>query len=359
MTGYPYWQLTKSHEFHQNSSTILMFPGYICTRKGADYVEDIVRYLNDNFSHFKLKLVGFLAYSKWKTIFRNLERKYPENFAFLEGRVDFGSPEWRALATNVAFAIFPSHEEGLAGCALDVMNLGIPLIHSSKSGIEYQHELLHEVDFENDYWREGLTRIIQGGRSLWKDISDKQRKAAFHLQPRYSAVGRSLGRIANGRIWPNIDTSLFPELAKGLSFVNNPKLPYEYRITANQSPEIQYRYLNMELESKETLLIAALLLEKYTRFDSINLANLGQDNLCLVRNIHEKAATRSRDHIELMIKEYVPTSSWPTDAIFYLRIRETIITFFSKKIYQTKRGIKILRQKMGIEINRLITRLDQ
>jgi hypothetical protein len=354
ITGYPYWQEISRSPASNRSRTILMYLGYICTRKGADYIEDIVTFLSEEFPDFNLKLVGFFAYSIWREEIMELLVRFPNNFQFVEGKVQYGSEQWRNLAEGTAFALFPSHEEGLAGCALDVINLGIPLIHSSKSGLEYQSNFLPAVDFENDNWREGLSRIIIGGAQVWKEIAKNQKLASFHLRPKYSAVSRALGRLIHGQIWPNVDITLWPKDKEELGFMSNSSRLFEYQVSQSQNTELQLKYIGNDLNSSEGLLMATMMIEKYTNFNSVQIPTCQNLQLSLSRlTPNQLTFPNSNAKIVIQTREYLPAAAWPTKSVRYLIVRESILTVVAQVTYQFKRYLNIFKLKISYEREKL------
>lgn len=358
ITGYPYWQLTNRKISFKGCRTILIFLGYICTRKGADYVEALIVFVERNFPEFKVRLVGFVAYSKWNLKFTELQSRHPKHFEFIECRIQYGSNAWYNLANDVAFAIFPSHEEGLAGCAMDTMNLGVPLVHTSKTGIEFQHEILTQVNFEEDKWEEGIAQIIRGGEALWQSIAVAQREASFHLQPNYSGICKSLERIPMGRIWPNVDLSVLPGLDDDISFLSDSGIPYDYQVGSCVNPDIQFKYLGDELSLRNKLLAATMLIEKYTKYDSIQIDSKDNIDLGIVRIGRDiSCSDKDKKSINLFVREYIPAANWPTGAITYLLVRESIITFFAKTRYKFLRFVARVKQKARIEVLKVKRRL--
>lgn len=356
VTAYPYWQKVVLHQIRSESSKILMFPGYLCTRKGMDYVESIVEFLRDHYPGFKLKLVGFVAYSDWSSRISDLCRRFPENIEFLETRIQYGSKEWLQLASDTAFAIFPSHEEGLAGCAMDIINLGIPLIHSSKVGIEYQHSTLIDVDFERDDWQKGISRIIEGGAPLWNEISQAQNRAAFHLDPKQSGIGRALERISHNYLWPKTDLGFYETLAPELHFLGKPKGEFSYRFSNRFNTEIDIGSIGKKFDLVDSALLLITILEKYTKFDSASMKIDEGSQLSIDRyKLEEKKNTAK---LELFVREYLPSGfdKLPSKKwLVYLFSREYLCSFIYISRYKLKRLLNITRIKIRVEKAKLFS----
>jgi hypothetical protein len=354
VSGYPYWQQTEKYKSYNLKNKILFFPGYICTRKGIDYLEEIIEFISASHPNYSLRVVGFLGYSDWRTKIVELCLKFPKNIEFVEKKITYGSDDWKELARNVAFAIFPSHEEGLAGCALDVINLGVPLVHSSKVGIEYHHEALTSVDFELDDWQRGLDVIIRGGPSLWSEISANQRDLSFHINQRYSGIGRAINRLPLGNIWPNVDLRNETQIWDALPFLMRLDQKFDYSLENSSQANIEVDYLGDPLNLTNQTMLSVMLLEKYSNFKSILVRSSVRSDLGIVRvdSDLETLGDFSSPNV-ISVREYLPANPrFVFKRLFWLKTREQYFSALQKITYWFKRLYKRALFKARLELNR-------
>lgn len=303
--GWNYWDDFYSGFNDSLGNDILVFMGAICNRKGVGKLKEIVEYLAATHPEFRVKLVGFTSNKSWQLYLGELESKFPGNFYWLHERIEYGSLNWFELRRNVSFAIFPSFEEGLAGCAMDVINLGVPLIHTSKTGIEISHRSLLEFDFEHNQWRDALNKLIYGGPKLWQEIFEAQSSAAFFQNPSNDSISEAVQRSRNQDMWPALEFLGFGgDLSIDLaSFGSDNLKKYSVRKTGSTSAEIHLNYSGVrELSYLSKLRMAVFILEKYNNFNSVCFSKLDQE--IEFELIRLKPRTQEKKQIRLYVPDY-------------------------------------------------------
>ena len=203
--GWKYWDNYLNTYESQGRTRILMFLGSICVRKGVYFIEEIVNLLVGKYPDFSLNLVGFVNNKDLEIWLTSLQSRFPLHFEWTNKRIMYGEGDWLKMRKNTAFALFPSWEEGLAGCALDVINLGIPVIHSDRTGLEAAHDFIADLDFFHDGWVDKIAKLISLGQSTWVEIHQNQKRVAFYQDLENDQLSRVLGRLKSGGLWPKVD----------------------------------------------------------------------------------------------------------------------------------------------------------
>jgi len=354
--GWKYWDNFYPSVNEDIGNDILVFMGSISNRKGVGVLEKIVQHLVESHPEFRLKLVGFTSNKAWKSHLRNLESRYSQNFHWVQERIEYGSDGWLDLRRKVSFAIFPSFEEGLAGCAMDVINLGVPLIHSSKTGIEIAHRLLLDFDFENDNWRAALSNLICGGQELWTEIFNAQSSAAFFQNPSNTSIHDAVQRSKTNDMWPALDFSEDFSFVQDFSFEianfgsNNGK-KYSVRKVSSPDSEIQLHFSgNNEINLLEKLEMATFVLEKYNNFNSVCFFGPEQE----FELVRLKPVGPQTIRINLYIPEYRNYYLDNGGKVENLYMLERLTDYWVATKYPTLRFIKIVYFKVRVEIQRLI-----
>lgn len=352
--GWNYWDDFYSIFNDSLGNDILVFMGAICNRKGVGKLEQIIEYLAETHPEFRLKLVGFTSNESWRHYIEELESQFPSNFCWLRERIEYGSHNWSELRRGVSFSIFPSFEEGLAGCAMDVINLGVPLIHTSKTGIEISHRSLLDFDFEKDQWRDALTKVITGGPKLWKEIFEAQSNAAFFQNPSNDSICEAVQRSKNEDMWPALEFLGFGgEFSLDLAgFGSNNLKKYSVRKTASASAEIHLSYSGIrELSNLSKLRMAVFVLEKYNDFNSVCFSILDQG--VEFELIRLKPKTQKKKQINLYIPDYTNLYLDGGGNLRTLYRLEIIIDYWVAVKYWFVRANRIIFLKIRHEIQRV------
>jgi hypothetical protein len=365
--GWKYWDSFRNGDSLQGNKEILFYPGVLCFRKGVDFVEPFVQFLIQEFPEYKLKIAGFPVSETIADYLMNLIQRYPKNLVWVNERINYGEENWIHLASNTAFAIFPSFEEGLSGCAMDVINLGIPLIHSDKIGIEISHEVISELEFMGE-WKLGIRKIINGGPELWNHIRHNQRNSAFHQFSNNNSVTRLLERIRSGQVWPS--ASISSEIFQGAAaqemelstMFKSPSASPDYLISktagVNDIAGIELNYNgNNPLDELQKIQMALYVLEKHNYCDSLFMKDY--DGL-LVRKASpigcESGLLESK--VELWISEYSNEFIRSGKSLGFYRVREQLYNISFGVIYRVKRSINIVRLKIKLEIQRIVHKIQ-
>lgn len=354
--GWHYWDNYFDEPIDYSGTEILVFLGAICNRKGVGLLGEIVQFIRETNPRFKVKLVGLTYNTNWDAYLEDLENHFPENFVWLRMRIVYGSKEWVQLRENVAFAIFPSFEEGLAGCAMDVINLGIPLIHSSKTGIEVSHPFLLNFDFENRDIRQALSQLIQGGSSLWNEIYDAQKSAAFFQNSNNDSIIEAIRRSRSGNSWPGLSF----EAGRGfehdfgqefIDFWSSNASKYLLKMADDNRPNLQIIYIGDNfLPFLSKLKIAVFILEKYNNHQAVGFSILTQDQEFVIERICSIDA--SALNVTLYIPEYSNLFLDEKRSLKVLYFREKCSDLFIFISYWVSRFFKITFLKIRFEIKK-------
>ncbi len=354
--GWCYWSSFEESSLEQFGRKIVAYLGAISYRKGIDRIIELVHYVNEEFPEFWLELVGTVWNPHWKEELNDLRRQFPNNFVWREDRIHYGEKNWLDIKNEACFAIFPSYEEGLSGCAMDVINLGIPLFHSEKTGIEAAHESVSTMDFNSPKWRQQFAQIVSGGSKLWKEVSIEQKKAAFHQNQSNYSLSRAFKRISEGYIWPaasisgKISESAILQQSSFIQQLNRASIP-DYKISQNQgafNDHVKVHYLNSKsLGEVESVQMALYLAEKYNNFSRVIFDSDGGSSLDLVvENLTPSKSHESGKAIDLYLREYNNYCLTGVSTVHVLKTREFVRTKIYLIVYKSKRMLNIFRLKI-------------
>jgi hypothetical protein len=276
-----------------------MFLGSICVRKGVFFVEEILNLLATKYPNFSLNLVGFVNNEDLKEWLTSLQSRFPLNFEWTNKRILYGQSDWLEMRNNTAFALFPSWEEGLAGCALDVINLGIPVIHSDRTGLEAAHDVVADLDFFHHGWVDKLAKLIDSGPTSWVEIHQNQKRAGFYQDSENEQLTRVLGRLKSGDLWPKVSIdcqvmTLEEQERFNLNF-NVSSADAEFLVNKGVSNGALNSQIKLELKNRnkieftlqDRIRASILVLDKHSRFKEVvtNFAGATQDyKLVTARN---------------------------------------------------------------------------
>lgn len=353
--GWNYWQ-EFIPEFNESfGNDILVFPGAMCSRKGIGILPSLVKYIHENHKEFRVKLVGFTSNRYWEILLEQLLSDFPDNFLWVRQRIDYGSADWLQMGKGVAFALFPSFEEGLAGCAMDVINLGIPLIHSPKTGIEISHSFILKFDFEHSKWHKPLSELISRGKPLWKEIYQAQRDAAFFQDPDNDSIREAIERSKSESMWPGIQNFEFlgvdevAEICDSFSLIN-PK--YSIVSAEDQTAQINLCYSGAsDLRIAEKIRMSLFILEKYRKFQSLSFSSQDGKAQFILKRL--QPVKQSSKQIAIFIPEYTNLYLERGGNLTRLYVIERLRDLFHFLSYWGKRGANIFIQKISFEINKL------
>jgi hypothetical protein len=363
--GWRYWETFIDKPKVNFGNKIVAYLGAICFRKGVEKISELVFYLNKNYPDYKLELAGFAWNKTLANDLSDLLLRFPENFIWKNERIIYGENSWLELEKDSCFAIFPSFEEGLSGCAMDIINLGIPLFHSAKTGLEPSHESIRDLDFESDNWLEALGNVIDGGPVLWKNVALEQRKAAFHQNSKNNSLSRAMQRISKGYIWPKAEISegVFSHLdKKGLNFANyiNCKVNPEYTISAEISNSKNFVNVNYQdsrsINALESLQMSIYLADKYNNFSSLSFRKESGSffDLEVIRVTNQ---SQPQEELNLYMSAYSNNYLSSGRSLGYLRIREFISTKIYSLKYRLVRGSNIVKLKLILILKALFAKI--
>ena len=359
--GWHYWSKFEASSPERFGRKILAYLGAISYRKGIDRVIEIVHFINEAFPDYWLELVGTVWNPHWKQELEGLRTRFPRNFVWREERIEYGKKNWLNLKNEVCFAIFPSYEEGLSGCALDVINLGIPLFHSDRTGIEASHESVSMMNFDSYDWKSKFAGLIAGGSKLWREVAEEQRRLAFHQNHYNTSPSKAIKRIANGHIWPTASIDI--EIAqltpiKTNSFIQN--------LMSSSTPEYQIsrscletdNSVNVHYESRkpmnevESIQMALYLAEKYNNFSRVVFAQEGGSSIDLVvKNLSPTNSSQVGKNANLFFKEYRIYYLNRAFGIRSLKIRELVRTRVRAVNYKLMRLLNMSRLKIRLQLS--------
>lgn len=360
--GWKYWDLTISTKIMGKRRTILCFLGAICVRKGVYELESLVQSLKAIDSEFQINLVGFVVNPDLREWIISLERSYPKNFRWTNERIYYGDSEWKGLRDEVAFAIFPSWEEGLSGCLMDAINLGIPVVHSDRAGIEHSHEFLTKFDFFSSGWVDLVQEMISRGPCFWDEISMFQKRAAFFQYSNNFGIKNALSRLANGTLWPKIRITKgllseyeFVEARKSfpLDFV---KPEFEYK--KGSSPithSIDLTFINRsfaEFSIIDKFRVATMVLDRYSLFNSLHFS-ASSDECYSVTKVDKIMSSQDMtpEILQLWVKAYHHGHQMNVISRFLFNLSESIYDFFYLNFsYRPKRYKNSARLKLKKEL---------
>ena len=354
--GWRYWDTFSEKRKNDFGNKIVAYLGAICYRKGIDKIVDIVMFLVENHPSYKVELAGFAWNKNIELELNDLAFRFPDNFIWKNERIEYGKENWYELEKDSCFAIFPSFEEGLSGCAMDVINLGIPLFHSAKTGIEPSHESIRELDFESDNWPEVLDEVIRKGPELWKAVALEQQKAAFHQNPHNDSLLRAMQRISKGYIWPKVDVSSanlgYLELGDQ-EFINSIscKVNPEYIVSSVVSDSknvvnVNYREVN-SISAIESLQMAIYLADKYNNFATLSFEKESGSafDINVLRTDQKPLST---EVITLYMRSYSNEYLMNARSLEYLKFREFISTRIFAVRYRVTRVANRIRYKLKL-----------
>jgi len=359
--GWHYWADYEKEINSNFGKKIVAYLGAICYRKGIDKIIQVVSFLSKEFPDYRLELAGFAWNKNWEVELNELALRFPKNFTWKNERVQYGKNSWLDLKRDSCFAIFPSFEEGLSGCAMDIINLGIPLFHSAKTGIEPSHEAVFNLDFEKQNWPELLGEILKGGHELWSSVAKEQRKAAFHQNFANSSLSKSMERISNGFVWPTVAISgdVYDGLdAEGQQFADKISSGFDPEYTISSDLSRCTNGINVifggpaQINAVESLQMSIYLADKYNNFPSLIFKrnNLFGPEIDL-SVIKENYRSISEDQINLYMCSYSNFFLSRGNSIKLLWVREIIATRIYGLKYRVTRMFNISRLKLLLVLN--------
>lgn len=359
--GWKYWETTRDSRIPGPRKTILCYLGAICVRKGVYEIEALIKLLKTNYSEYKLHLVGFVNNADLRAWILSLVNKYPYNFAWSDKRVHYGEESWLGLRDNVAFAIFPSWEEGLSGCLMDTINLGIPVIHSDRAGLEFAHSFVKDVDFFSDSWLHSMEELIQKGEALWNEISESQKRAAFFQYKGNRGIEKVLARLAVGNLWPTLRVNQdilgendYSNLSANFHVDSN--LP-EFILKEREASDQNCIELHTNARSNQTfsfierLRLSIMVLDRYSEYSALNLALFdGGDVATLKFHKHQNHEKQFRENLNLWVSSY-NQGHQPQPVLYKMfRASESIRDMFYLNFrYRPRRFINIVYLKFRKE----------
>jgi hypothetical protein len=357
--GWEYWNTFEEQPKNEFGKKIVAYLGAICFRKGIDKVIELVIFLNKNFPEYKLELSGFAWNPNWRDELNDLALRFPTNFVWNNQRINYGQKNWLDLKNESCFAIFPSFEEGLSGCAMDVVNLGIPLFHSDRTGLESSHESVFNLNFEDVDWLDRLSNVILGGPTLWSSVAAEQRKAAFHQSSSNRSLERAIQRISEGFLWPRVEISpdIYSDLkTKDKNFIEKISgrgIP-DYSIyseKANFNSQVNVQYSDVRPINKiESIQMAIFLAEKYNSFSSLSFMKKNGAALDLFVSNHLRQSFEPKA-INLFMRAYSNRYLANKQSIHFLMARECIYNPIERFRYKLKRYLNIILLKLKLVIS--------
>ena len=125
---------------------------------------------------------------------------------WIDRKIFYGTPDWEKLSDGVALGIFPSREEGLPGCVIDLISLQVPVIYSSKCGLNFVNQQVSRIDFLQPAWEERLSNLLDTTPQDWSEIAELQRNVAFFALED-NQIERIIHRLSKGSMWPTVSTN--------------------------------------------------------------------------------------------------------------------------------------------------------
>jgi len=350
--GWHYWKEFEDDSLEEFGNKIVAYLGAISYRKGIDKIIEIAKYLSRVHPTFRIELIGFVWNAKWHEELLDLTKEYPMNFSWVDERIDYGQNNWKRIKVDSCFAIFPSYEEGLSGCAMDVINLGIPLFHSPNTGIEASHESVFQMDFEAEDWLTKLSEIIYAGPELWEDVYCKQKRAAFHQNENNYSISRVMSRISRGHIWPKVELSndLLVSLERDgqdfLGTMTNSQNP-EYKIsnvTMKKDSSLSVHYpTSAPISSLESIQMALYLADKYNNFQIVNFEKKsGSSTDISIINLNPSDNSGHSFDINLWMLPFKNCFLDDKGSVTALKFRENLYSRSEMLKYRFRRYINIL-----------------
>ena len=368
--GWKYWNSQITQAIPGERNTILCYLGSICVRKGVYELEKLLEFLQKQHPHFILHLVGFVNNSKLNEWLLSLMNKFKSNFKWTNERIHYGENNWLQLRKGVAFAIFPSWEEGLSGCLMDTINLGIPTIYSDRAGLEYSHSFLSDFDFFSESWLDKIHSLIEGGQNYWDDIAIAQKKSAFFQYQNNNSIEKVLFRLKSGHLWPKVKVNIKDSTPREVEVLTadfdldaiKPDFLLESTGKSQQN-SIVLNFLarnSTNFSSIDRFRMAVIALERYTAYESLRffISPSGPETF-LSRAVSSFSFVESRAPIELSIPVYHQghAISYLHRILFYQR-QLTNDLFYFIFYYYPKRYLNIIRLKLIIESNNFFNRFS-
>jgi len=358
--GWHYWRDFEKNPPQKFGNKIVAYMGAISYRKGIDKIIEIAKYLSHAHPTYRLELIGFVWNEKWRQELLDLSIKYQNNFNWVDERIDYGRDNWKRIKADSCFAVFPSYEEGLSGCAMDIVNLGIPLFHSPKTGLEASHESVFQMDFDAEDWLARLSEIIDAGAELWRDVYNKQKWAAFHQNENNYSISRAMGRISRGYIWPKVEVSndlLMSLETDGSDFLRNMMNSQdpEYKISnvaSKKHTSLNVHYpTSVPISSLESIQLALFLADKYNNFKVLNFENVsGASTDISIINLNPSGNLEHLSDTNLWMSPYTNSFLENGGKITALKFRENLYTLNEMLKYRFGRYFNILLIKLRLII---------
>ena len=277
--NYPYPREERNRA--QSGKYVIWFMGLICVRKGILNLGKILETIDAFHPNYKLRLIGYTDSEEMRGFVQNELLHASQGHEWIDKKIFYGTPDWDLLRDEVAFGIFPSREEGLPGCVLDLINLKIPVIYSSKCGLNFVNQEVSQIDFLQPAWEERLSLLLAKAPQDWLEIAKLQEDIAF-LTLEDNQIERIINRLSKGNMWPTI-SSKENEFGEYVEIQSAPRF---------LDLLVYYRgpILNDELKTKLLLLE----LDKHSSFRSAGFCDYGitQSESCisLFRRGEEKHA---------------------------------------------------------------------
>lgn len=258
-TGIKYQNPIEEYRSAKSGAYVVWFMGLICVRKGILNLPKILKEIDTYHPNLKIKLVGFTDSKEIQNFILNQFANSKPGHTWINKKIYYGTDDWDVLNKDVALGIFPSREEGLPGCVIDLINLHIPVVYSSRSGLNFVNEELSEIDFGKPKWEKRLSDLLLKKPEFWSDVAEKQEKSAFFAQDD-NQVDRIIKRLSEGSLWPSFmdETNASSDFIKTTTKADHLDLLINYR-GPKLSDELKMRLLVMELDRHVNLRSAGFL----------------------------------------------------------------------------------------------------
>jgi GT2 family glycosyltransferase len=189
------------------SQDIFCHIGSFGFRKGGDIILGLAKYLNSIGSSRCIHLTGLPVNRYWAEKLDEATSNYAANIKH-HGWVEPDSKTFADLLNMCSVGIFPTREEGLSGAYLELALSGLPVVTTTKVGIETAteitmqkitlEELLRILKLEDPQQIEGFEKIGIAAKEFYNSLDLGQSQI-------YEAVARYL---TSNRIWPSVNLVL-------------------------------------------------------------------------------------------------------------------------------------------------------
>lgn len=363
--GWKYWDSHIASLIPGRRKTILCYLGSICIRKGVYEIEVLLKFLKERHPDYSLHLVGFVNNSELFEWLGVLVTKYNSNFKWTNERINYGEDNWLRLRDNVAFAIFPSWEEGLSGCLMDTINLGIPTFYSDRAGLEFSHPFLNDFDYFSDSWIEKIHLLIEHGQEFWDEIAEHQKRAAFFQYKNNKSIEKTLMRLKSGHLWPKVKLQI-----NDLNQNEAEELTSEYNLEPvnpdyllESGPRIDENSIKLsfvernqsEFSTIDKFRMAVMTLDRYSAFNSLYFSLSKTHHATSLFRLETSAdSVDCRGAIRLWVPSYHQGHAPNKFFIRLFYFSELVKDFFYLGFdYFPKRYANIIRLKIRKELKRI------